>query len=186
MCLKIRENPLLLRELLRVEVVLAPLCVGAGSQLTHLARKSSCNTCDCNQRAQTASHRAKRRLNGEEAAKRFWRVFATCADALKPAIWVTALDGTICRWRVVSRNVGVGAYVHRWRMVESAFKSLHCILYMFTNVLGFKVFCVESWEISKPLGCPKITPNVKCLAPEAFSGAKLQVFMENGQKNEID
>ena len=36
------------------------------------------------------------------------------------------------------------------------------------------------------LGCPKITPSVKCLAPEAFSGAKLQVFMENGQKNEID
>ena len=36
------------------------------------------------------------------------------------------------------------------------------------------------------LGCPKITPSVKCLAPEAFSGAKLQMFMENGQKNEID
>ena len=36
------------------------------------------------------------------------------------------------------------------------------------------------------LGCPKITPSVKCLAPEAFSGAKLQVFMANGQKNEID
>ena len=36
------------------------------------------------------------------------------------------------------------------------------------------------------LGCPKITPSVKWLAPEAFSGAKLQVFMENGQKNEID
>ena len=49
---------------------------------------------------------------------------------------------------MVSRNVGDGAYVHRWRMVESAFKSLHCILYMFTNVLGFKVFCVESWETS--------------------------------------
>ena len=39
---------------------------------------------------------------------------------------------------------------------------------------------------SRDLGCPKITPSVKCLAPEAFSGAKLQVFMENGQKNEID
>ena len=39
---------------------------------------------------------------------------------------------------------------------------------------------------STTLGCPKITPSVKCLAPEAFSGAKLQVFMENGQKNEID
>ena len=36
------------------------------------------------------------------------------------------------------------------------------------------------------VGCPKITPSVKCSAPEAFSGAKLQVFMENGQKNEID
>ena len=36
------------------------------------------------------------------------------------------------------------------------------------------------------VGCPEITPSVKCLAPEAFSGAKLQVFMENGQKNEID
>ena len=36
------------------------------------------------------------------------------------------------------------------------------------------------------VGCPKITPSVKCLAPEAFSGAKLQVLMENGQKNEID
>ena len=36
------------------------------------------------------------------------------------------------------------------------------------------------------LGCPKITPSVDCLAPEAFSGAKLQVFMENSQKNEID
>ena len=36
------------------------------------------------------------------------------------------------------------------------------------------------------LGCPRITPSVKCLAPDAFSGAKLQVLMENGQKNEID
>ena len=36
------------------------------------------------------------------------------------------------------------------------------------------------------LGCPEITPSVKCSVPEAFSGAKLQVFMENGQKNEID
>ena len=36
------------------------------------------------------------------------------------------------------------------------------------------------------LGRPRITPSVKCLAPDAFSGAKLQVLMENGHKNEID
>ena len=36
------------------------------------------------------------------------------------------------------------------------------------------------------VGRPRITPSVKCLAPDAFSGAKLQVLMENGQKNEID
>ena len=36
------------------------------------------------------------------------------------------------------------------------------------------------------VGRPKITPSVKCLAPHAFSGAKIQVLKENGQKNEID
>ena len=36
------------------------------------------------------------------------------------------------------------------------------------------------------LGRPRITPSVKCLAPDAFSGAKLQVLMKNGQKNEIE
>ena len=30
------------------------------------------------------------------------------------------------------------------------------------------------------IGCPKITPFLKCLAPDAFSGAKLHVFLENG------
>ena len=36
------------------------------------------------------------------------------------------------------------------------------------------------------LGCPKITPSLKCLAPDADSGAKFQVLMESDQKNEID
>ena len=36
------------------------------------------------------------------------------------------------------------------------------------------------------LGCPKITPSLKCLAPDADSGAKFQVLMEFDQKNEID
>ena len=36
------------------------------------------------------------------------------------------------------------------------------------------------------VGCPKITPNLKCLAPDADSGAKFQVLMESDQKNEID
>ena len=55
----------------------------------------------------------------------------------------------------------------------------------------YKITCTK-WPLfaikcrKNVLGCPKITPSVKCLAPEAFSGAKLQVFMENGQKNEID
>ena len=39
---------------------------------------------------------------------------------------------------------------------------------------------------SRIVGRPRITPSVNCLAPDAFSGAKLQVLMENGQKNEID
>ena len=38
----------------------------------------------------------------------------------------------------------------------------------------------------KPLGCPKITPSLKSLAPDADSGAKFQVLMEFDQKNEID
>ena len=36
------------------------------------------------------------------------------------------------------------------------------------------------------LGCPKITPSLKCFAPDADSGAKFQVLMEYDQKNEID
>ena len=36
------------------------------------------------------------------------------------------------------------------------------------------------------LGCPKITPSLKSLAPDADSGAKFQVLMEFDQKNEID
>ena len=34
------------------------------------------------------------------------------------------------------------------------------------------------------LGCPKMTKVLKCYAPYAFSGAKFQVFLENG--HEID
>ena len=36
------------------------------------------------------------------------------------------------------------------------------------------------------IGCPKITPSLKSLAPDADSGAKIQVLMEFDQKNEID
>ena len=32
------------------------------------------------------------------------------------------------------------------------------------------------------LGCPKMTQVLKCYAPEAFSGAKFQVLMENSNK----
>ena len=40
-----------------------------------------------------------------------------------------------------------------------------------------------SIQIQKgPLGCPKMTQVLKCCAPEAFSGAKLQVLMENSNK----
>ena len=47
----------------------------------------------------------------------------------------------------------------------------------------YKKFSISShWR----LGCPKITPNLKCLAPDADSGAKFQVLMESDQKNEID
>ena len=35
-----------------------------------------------------------------------------------------------------------------------------------------------------PLGCPKMQQVLKCYAPYAFSGAKFQVFLENG--HEID
>ena len=34
------------------------------------------------------------------------------------------------------------------------------------------------------LGCPRMTQLLKCYAPDAFSGAKFQVFLENG--HEID
>ena len=33
------------------------------------------------------------------------------------------------------------------------------------------------------LGCPKMTQVLKCYAPEAFSGAKFQVLMENSNKS---
>ena len=38
----------------------------------------------------------------------------------------------------------------------------------------------------RSLGCPKFTPSLKSLAPDADSGAKFQVLMEFDQKNEID
>ena len=62
----------------------------------------------------------------------------------------------------------------------------------FTETLLFKVAKInilwydKYYAVRLSLGRHKITPSVKYLAPEAFSGAKLQVFMENGQKNEID
>ena len=34
------------------------------------------------------------------------------------------------------------------------------------------------------VGCPRMTQLLKCYAPDAFSGAKFQVFLENG--HEID
>ena len=38
--------------------------------------------------------------------------------------------------------------------------------------------------IARLLGCPRMTQLLKCYAPDAFSGAKFQVFLENG--HEID
>ena len=34
------------------------------------------------------------------------------------------------------------------------------------------------------IGCPRMTQLLKCYAPDAFSGAKFQAFLENG--HEID
>ena len=58
---------------------------------------------------------------------------------------------------------------------------------------GLVVLCQKMKELLKfkiskmdpvhPVGCPKITPNLKCLAPDADSGAKFQVLMESDQKN---
>ena len=40
-------------------------------------------------------------------------------------------------------------------------------------------------QLSKSkIGCPRMTQLLKCYAPDAFSGAKFQVFLENG--HEID
>ena len=36
------------------------------------------------------------------------------------------------------------------------------------------------------LGCPKITPTLKSFAPYADSGAKFQVFLENGHEINVD
>ena len=36
------------------------------------------------------------------------------------------------------------------------------------------------------LGCPKMTQLLKCLAPRADSGAKILVFMEIRQKDQIE
>ena len=36
------------------------------------------------------------------------------------------------------------------------------------------------------LGCPKMTQHLKCSTPRADSGAKILVFMEISQKNQID
>ena len=44
----------------------------------------------------------------------------------------------------------------------------------------------EKAIVAQTLGCPKITPSLKSLAPDADSGAKFQVLMEFDQKNEID
>ena len=35
------------------------------------------------------------------------------------------------------------------------------------------------------LGCPKMTQLLKCYAPYAFSGAKFQVFLENGREIDV-
>ena len=52
----------------------------------------------------------------------------------------------------------------------------------------FKEVLVSIWyspSVSMyKLGCPRMTQLLKCYAPDAFSGAKFQVFLENG--HEID
>ena len=45
-------------------------------------------------------------------------------------------------------------------------------------------FEYESFVNVNLVDCPKMTQLLKCYAPYAFSGAKFQVFLENG--HEID
>ena len=57
---------------------------------------------------------------------------------------------------------------------------MSCKYFLYRGRMQFG-FCMY---VSK-VGCPKMTQLLKCCAPDAFSGAKFQVFLENGHENDV-